>query len=150
MREEQRSLFQPKRKAPAAAATTSWSHGFVCLHSTTADRVPTNQSAKLLLEEAGLGQKLIRVPDLDCGPEAFSKLLLAAYPRLHLGGGFEPLRCKAQSRELLLISPRISNNPRLLKRRVANGKVYIRPIQRDLSLEPEEEDEDMEGLSVFK
>ena len=95
---EQRSLFQPKRKAPAAAATTSWSH-----------RVPTNQSAKLLLEE---------------------EALLAAYPRLH--------RCKAQSRELLLISPRISN-----------GKVYNRPIQRDLSLEPEEEDEDIEGVSVF-
>ena len=32
----------------------------------------------------------------------------------------------------------MASNPRLLKQRVGNGRVYIRPIQRDLSKEVKE------------
>lgn len=143
MREEQRSLF--RKKVPTSSA--SWSQRFCCLHSTSADRVPCSQDDKLTLEEAGLGEKML-VVQMDCSPEEFSRLLCGAYPKLESGGGFELLRCKPKSRDLLLIGPRISNCPKLLKRRVGNGKVYIRPIQRDLSLEEVVVPEEVEGVSA--
>lgn len=77
---------------------------------------------------------MITVPDIDCGGEAFHGLLLDTFPKLRDAGGFELLRCKPNTRELEVIAPRISSNPRLLKRSVANSRIYIRPIQRDLSL----------------
>lgn len=99
--------------------------------------MPTSTSEKLMLEEAGLWEKTVCVPDLDCGRDEFRSIILATYPKLHEGGGFELLRCPQNSRELVLIGPKIAGSPRLLKRRVANGRVYIRPIQRSLSLEEE-------------
>ena len=93
----------------------------------------------MLLEEAGLGEKLIKVPDIDCSAEAFRDVLLATFPKLQGGGGYELLRCLPNSRELVVLGPKVSNCPRLLKRRVGNGRVYVRPIQRELSLDLEEE-----------
>ena len=139
---EQSKLF---RRAPATPS--SWCKKFVCLSTTSADRVPS-QTVKMQLEEAGLGEKLITVPDIDCSPEKFKDLLHGAFPMLKEGGGYELLRCRPQSRDLLLIGPQASNCPRLLKRRILNGKVYIRPIQRDLSLEPcMGEDDEVQGVS---
>lgn len=146
VREEQSNLFNWQRKKRAASKSL-WAHKFVCLSSLAADRVPTSQVGKLLLEEAGLGEKTVTVEDIDSGPEAFRQVLLTAYPKLECGGGFELLRCKPQSRDLVLLSPRLSFNPRWLKRRVGNGKVYIRPIQRDLCLEEEAGEEEGEGVS---
>lgn len=135
IREEQSALFNWSSKRRASSDATSWTHKFVCLSSTHADRVPTSRLERLVLEEAGLGEKTITVPDITCSYEEFHHLLLAIYPKLDEGGGYELLRCRPQSRDLLLIGPRVSRSPKLLKRRVGNGKVYIRPIQRDLSLE---------------
>lgn len=41
-------------------------------------------------------------------------------------------------------------NLRLLKRRVGNGKVFLRPVQRDLSVEPggQEDGEETGGVSA--
>ena len=144
VRAEQSGLFNWKKKKVSSEAI-SWTHKFVCLSSTSAERVPTSQLERLVLEEAGLGEKTVTVPDITCSPEEFHLLLLTTYPKLDSGGGFELLRCKPQSRDLLLIGPRISNSPRLLKRQVGNGKVYMRPIQRDLSLEEVTSDE-VEGV----
>ena len=47
------SLFR-KRKSVA----TSWSHKFVCLDSRDAEKVSTTQSSRVILEEAGLGEKV--------------------------------------------------------------------------------------------
>ena len=133
VREERSSLFSKKGGGP-----TSWKHKFVCLSDSEAERVPTRQSEKLVLEEAGLWEKTLSIPDLDCDGDAFRSIILASYPKLKGRGGFELLRCQPNSRELFVIGPKISNSPRLLKRRVGNGKVYIRPLQRNLSLEEEE------------
>ena len=102
---------------------------------------------KLLLEEAGLGEKMLEVP-VSCSPEEFHDTILTAYPKLQEGGGFELLRCMPNSRDLVPIGTRVAGTPKLLKRRVGNGRVYIRPLQRELSLDPEELDEDME-VSVY-
>lgn len=140
--QQQRSLF--RKKAPASPV--GWNQRFVCLHSTSADQVPCRQADRLVLEEAGLGEKVL-VVDMNCTPEGFRQLLLDAYPKLEGGGGFELLRCKPKSKDLLLISCRISSSPKLLKRRVGNGKIFIRPIQRDLSLDEVIPDDEDEGVS---
>ena len=105
--------------------------------------MPTSQSEKLILEEAGLWEKTVCIPDLDCDRDAFRSVILATYPKLRDGGGFELLRCQPNSRELVVIGPKIANSPRLLKRRVGNGRVYVRPIQRNLSLEEEKGEVDV-------
>lgn len=110
-----------------------------------ADRVPTSQSQKIELEEAGLGEKVVSI-NLDCSAEGFNQAVLEAYPKLKCSGGYELLRCRPQSRDLILIGPRIANNPKLLKRQVGNGKVYVRPIQRDLDLD-ETYSEEVDGVS---
>ena len=144
VRAEQSSLFNWKKRPSASA---SWTHKFVCLSNTNADRVPTSKLGKLALEEAALGEKYVTIPNINCNPEDFRFLVLATCPKLQNGGGFELLRCKLQSRELLLIEHRISGSPKLLKQHVGNGKVYIRPIQRDLSLEVVAS-EDVQGVST--
>lgn len=144
IRSEQMGLFRKKK----VSSYVSWSHKFICLDRRDADRVPTTQSAKMLLEEAGLGEKTVVIPDIDCDPEDFHSLILSAYPKLRDGGGFELLRCKPNLRDLLVIGPRVSSYPKLLKRRIGNGKVYIRPVQRDLSLEADEDCEEVKGVSI--
>lgn len=134
-----------KRKQPPVAAT--WHQKFVCLSSTDADRVPGSKVDKLLLEEAGLGTKEVTV-DLDSSPDIFRQQLFRAFPKLEFGGGYELLRCLPKSRDLCLIRPKTAVCPRLLKRKIGTGKVYIRPIQRDLSLEEVVESEGEEVCCV--
>lgn len=146
VREEQRRLFGGKRSATQSQLpgktkrkkTVSWTAKFVCLSSTHDYRVPTTCAARELLANAGLGEKKITIPDIECGIADFHSLLLESFPKLKDGGGFEFLRCTPNTRDLELIPPHISRVPRLLKQRVGNGRVYIRPIQRDLCLEAEE------------
>ncbi len=123
-REEQRSLFnwKQKKKGLGAPSSSCWTHKFTCLDCTTSDRVP-QQSFCWKRQDWGN----------HCSPEAFNQVLLSAYPKL---------------RDVALQAPvkgpgahwptSVSSSPRLLKRRVGNGRIYIRPIQRDLSLEEEE------------
>ena len=75
----------------------------------------------------GLGGKNVTIPNISCNPEDFRLLVLATYPKLQNGGGFELLRCKPQSRELLLIGHRISGSPKLLKQHVGDGKCTLDP-----------------------
>lgn len=109
-------------------------------------RIPTTQAGKLLLEEAGLGEKLLEVP-LECSPEEFHEAILSAFPKLEAAGGYELCRLLPSSRDIVPIGPRVAGVPKLLKRRVGNGRVYIRPLQRDLSLDLEEDD-DVVGVST--
>ena len=144
-RDERDELFRKKRRFSLPAP---WRHKFMCLSMRDADRVPTSQSDKMALEEAGLGEKTITIPDLDCEPLEFHEVILTAYPKLKDGGGFELLRCARDSRNLVLIGPRVSASPKLLKRRVGNGRVYVRPVQRDLSMDADDvEDEEVKGVS---
>ncbi len=146
VKEEQSSLFNGKRSLSVSQSCT---HKFVCLSSTNADRVPTSKLGRLVLEQAGLGEKSITVPNINCHQEHFRCLILTAFPKLKGGGGFELLRCKPHSRDLVLIGHRITNCPKLWKRQVVNGKVYVRPIQRDLNLDVVSSEEDTELVGQF-
>lgn len=46
------------------------------------------------------------------------------------------MRCIPNTRQLEPISSTVSQQPKLLKSVVANGRIYIRPIQKDLDLSP--------------
>ena len=62
--------------------------------------------------------------------------LMEAFPQLKDGGGYELLKAN-QSRLLEVVpSPTDGYTASYLKDVVGQGKVYIRPIQRDLSLTP--------------
>ena len=91
-------------------------------------------------------QQVIVIPDLECSAQTFHDIIVGCYPKLQEAGGFELLRCRPNSRDLMTISQSISSVPRLLKRWVGNGKVYVRPLQRELSLEAIESEE-VEGVS---
>ena len=67
------------------------------------------------LVEAGLGEKKVVIPDIDCTASEFKELLLNQFPKLHDAGGFELLRCISNSQSLELISSTVSRVPRLLK-----------------------------------
>ena len=110
VRSEQSSLFNFKKKEKSSSPH-SWTHKFVCLPGTDADRVPTAHAERRLLEEAGLGEKVVEVGDLNCSPEVFRDVLNASYPKLRGGGGFELLRCLPNSRELVVMGPKVCSSP---------------------------------------
>ena len=62
---------------------------------------------------------------------------MAAFPKLADGGGYELMRTKQNNSELYVI-PSLSGSytAEYLKSIVGQAKVYIHPIQRDLSITP--------------
>ena len=136
---EQRSNFAPyptgdKKKAKKQ----SWTVRFVCLDSTNATSAPCTPSAKEKLVAAGLGEKKFTIPDTSCSKNAFNDAILELFPRLRESGGYELLKCVPNSKQLEIVSSRISQSPSLLRSVVGNGRVFIRPVQNNLSLVPEE------------
>ena len=83
-----------------------------------------------LLIEAGLGEKKIAVPDVEMLQDEFWSLIAGYFPKLEGCGGFELLRCAANSRCLEVILPKISGAI------AGTSKTYICPTQQDLDLEP--------------
>ena len=110
----------------------------VCLCSPKDDRVPSTAAQKELLMEAGLGAKDVFIPNISCSREEFWDIITSSYPKLLGCGGFELLRCIANSQALEPISLNVSQSPKLLKAIIGNGRIYVRPLQKDLDLEPVE------------
>ena len=145
--DEQNANFAPykvgkKRKIGASAVTINpvkkyspWSARFVCLADTDAHNVPCTVAQKEVLVAAGLGEKKVEIPDVNCSAHEFHQLLIKAFPKLERSGGFELLRCLANSKVLEPLSSSISMSPKLLRSVVGKRRVFIRPIQRDLDLE---------------
>ena len=63
VREEQRRLFGKRKNQsqlsgmPKRSKTVKWTHKFVCLSSTSDEKVPSTYAAKEILLKAGLGEK---------------------------------------------------------------------------------------------
>ncbi len=107
----------------------------VCLSSPQDLRVPTAASHKEMLLEAGLGAKTVGIPDVNCTKEEFREVITSSYPKLYNCGGFELLRCMTNSRELESISSTVSQSSKLHKPIIGNGKIFVRPLQIELSLD---------------
>ena len=121
--------------------SNSWTHKFVCMAYTDQDKCCTSAEKNELML-AGLGEKKITLPDIDCSPEDFRKCITTAFPKLDASGGFEYLKCAPSTRKLEVIPFPVSNSPHRLKAWMGTANIYIRPIQRNLDLHKCEEFDD--------
>ena len=127
-----RSAGGPFRKK---AKVVTWTHSWVCLSTTSDDTIP-DASDRVTLKLAGLGEKRFT---LDCCATAqeLYDVLEYQFPKLKDGGGFELLRTgEGGSRELEVVRmPAGGYTTEYLKAVIHNAKLYIRPLQSDLSVE---------------
>lgn len=131
LKSELASTFASKSKKPKKCA---WKHCFVCLAWRNQHKIPTTDTEKDDLLEAGLGEKVIEFSSLDASGEEF-KEIYSEYPKLRDGGGFELCRCPPNSRNLEALTSVALSSPAMLKERVGNARTYIRPLQCDLDMD---------------
>ena len=135
---EQKANFKPYREKSSSkkpGKLLSWTVRVFCLSSRYARKVPVSAHEREALILSGLGEKKVTIPSIDCSWDDFKDVLIAEFPKLSSIGGFEILRCIPNSKELEIISPSISQSPKLLKGVIANGRIFIRPIQKDIELD---------------
>ena len=135
---EQRANFRPyntgsRRKPPSKPQ--SWTVRMVCLNSRYARKVPVTARERETLVSSDLGEKKIVVADTSCSWEEFKSTISKEFPKLSDIRGFEFLRCIPNTKTLELISPVVSQSPKLLRNVVGSGRIFIRPIQQDLKLD---------------
>ena len=130
-----RPTFHPGRPAKKKKKLAKWQNDFVCLASTRACKVPCNMD-KAELIQAGLGLQQLSF-FLHGDSSDFYDEIVCAYPKLRNGGGFELLRsCEGNSKELAIIPPPPAGyTVSYLKSIMGHAKVYIRPLQTNLSME---------------
>ena len=119
-----------KKKLP------TWTHTFICLSSTTQESVPHAQE-RAELQIAGLGEKKITML-ADAGVSEIYSELSFHFPNLSTAGGFELMRTPEGGGKILdvIASPESGYNVPYLKAVVHQSKIYIRPLQQNLSLDP--------------
>jgi len=90
---------------------------------------------------ASLGEKKITF-EKKSSCSYFHEKLLESYPKLKEAGGYELMHTKFRSTsklEILLPKGNAGHNVLDLKEIVASVRIYLRPLQKDLSLEQTEE-----------
>lgn len=124
-----------------------WSHDFVCLARTGQTKTPSAvETAKLM--GAGLGRKQLTFIECEDSSDLHEELL-SCFPALREAGGYELLRVSVSGRsdELEVVPiPHQGYTASYLKEVARQPKIYIRPLQWDLSLEPLDIDLDMVSL----
>ncbi len=135
--EEHRSSFNKRKRCSDIIAKRpkfcSWAHKFVCLASCCQEKVPSPIMKEDLLS-AGLGEKKITIPDIDCTTSQFHEVLMDSFTKLRSAGGFELLRCIPNTRDLEGIPSPVCHSPRLLRSQMGAARIYVRPIQVDLDM----------------
>ena len=90
------------------------------------------------LKAAGLGEKQVII-GLRASAMQLHEKILATFLKLTEGGGYQLLRCLPNSRHLMeLAAPEGGHTPLSLKEDAGQARIYLRPLQRDLSVCPEE------------
>ena len=152
VRQERNLLFQPSstarrsdssgrgKKRKNSCPQRTWTVQFVCLSSRFAKKTPSTTEKNMLLQ-AGLGCKKIKLLADDTEEDVLNKLTSDAkdefgntlgFPQLRTCGGFEMLQCLANCRDLSVIGT--SWSVRDLKSAFGGqAKIYLRPIQKNLS-----------------
>lgn len=128
---EQQANFSPYKHNKMKG----WSVKAVCLSNKDAVKVPTSSTTREVLLSAGLGERKIEVRNINGSWEEFKGEILATFPKLVGCGGFEIMRCVPNTKDLELVSMRIAQSPKLLKTILGNGRMFLRPIQQDLTLD---------------
>jgi len=136
---KRRSTACPANQAKKFKKTTTWTHNFFCLSETNDEKVPTTSMTKNALILAGLGEKRVTIPNIDCSAKEFQEVLYGEFPKLRQGGGVEFLKSTQCTRKLETIPFTTSGSPRLLRSYIGAARVYIRPMQVGLDLTPAQE-----------
>ena len=126
----------------------TWTHKFFLCGSSMCSQVPTTRE-KIEHRLAGLGERDI-VFHKDANAEHVQKKLIESYPVLKECGGYEMMRSvvgSCKSLEVLLVPPG-GYKVHYLKSCLLQSKGYIRPIQKQLSLEPLSENDDRFAVSM--
>lgn len=140
IKEEMSSLFNTK-KSKVAIKKAEWKHKFYCLAKKDQKRIPTKESEKGELYECCLGEKDVEFHSLTMNRDEFRETLIGAFPALQDAGGYQLLKCVPNSRTLEVLPSSCYVCPSNLKQRVGSARTYICPIQRDLSVEPQLNDD---------
>ena len=117
----------------------AWRHTFCCLAYHDQQRIPATDFEKEELYQAGLGEREILFSSLDISQEEFRELLYEYFPRLRDGGGYQLLKGLPNSRSMEVLSMNVHSSPVLLKQCVGTSRTYIRPLQADLDVTPQDE-----------
>ncbi|XP_070550716.1 uncharacterized protein [Ptychodera flava] len=143
IRRERSFLFSPhqnpaehrrNRGNRAKKCKRTWTGQFVCLADRNASSVPSSE-IKQILTRAGLGLKRLTF-DSECKSRDLMDTLMsdAGFPQLRDCGGVELLHC-AYAKQLKVITCNWSV-PDLKTNLGSQSKIYIRPIQKNLSTKP--------------
>ena len=132
-------LFRPTRGGPRTTSRQkrqhirTWTGHFFCLADSKARKVPTS-SEKTNLQNCGLGYKKLQFKVTDTEETVHSTLCgETGFAMLKEAGGFEILQCQSNCRELQVITCKwdVENLRAIIG---TQAKIYVRPIQNDLSL----------------
>ena len=110
-------------------------HGSTAFRLEDQPKIPTTDTEKDDLLEAGLGEKVIEFPSLDASGEELKEILYSEFPKLRDAGGFQLCRCIPNSRNLEELTTVSYSSVAMLKDRVGNTRTYVRPLQRDLDMD---------------
>ena len=112
-----------------------WDREFICL-AYTAQTTPPSPMDKAELIRAGLRPRKLSFFEFGDSNE-FHEMIISAFPKLMEGGGYELLRTVPNNnKELYVIPPPHGGfTVEYLKSIVSQAKVYIRPLQKNLSLD---------------
>lgn len=135
-RNSSKAALNPPTKSKKKKLHSTWCHDFVCLSSTTATKPPSSLEIAALIR-AGLGRKQLTLFEGDGSVEVHTEIM-QSFPRLQEGGGYELMRVAESGQRLLQVIPSPSDGYSVmyLKEVLRQAKVYIRPVQQDLSLIP--------------
>ena len=128
-----------KRKYPSSSRGSkkklpTWTHTFVCLASVNQETLPDGQE-RADLQIAGLGEKRIMLSAYADAQEIYDELAFQ-FSKLSESGGFELLRVPEGGKQLdVIASSKSGYTVSYLRAVVHHAKIYIRPMQKDLSLE---------------
>ncbi|KAI2653182.1 G2/M phase-specific E3 ubiquitin-protein ligase [Labeo rohita] len=129
--------LKKKREVP-------WSHFFFCLSEPESVFLPSFEDSKLL-EECGLGRKLITFSNNTASHAEVAECLYQAYPLLRHAGGFTLARSD-RKRELTKIPiPPTGYSVAYLRLgcKAKRTPIYIIPLQKHIVLQPPEENNRM-------
>ena len=116
------------------SAQSSWTHDFYCLSSTDAVAVPVAKAARKRLSDYRLGEKHVQI-GLNASALEFHEAILAEFFLLRECWGYTLLKCIPNSRNLQpIVPPPSGHTPKSLRGLVGQSRVYIRPLQKDISL----------------
>ena len=122
---------KPNQLAPKAKGIV---RKFVCLVDEEQAESPDREEQRDLLA-AGLRETKISVPE-EAGEKDMRELLIKTFPKLKESGGFELMYVETRRKNLMLILPGPNGLPmKYVASFISQGKIFIRPIQQDLSLD---------------